>query len=258
MAFTTQILAGLALGTLTGLFLGEKAAAFKWAADGFVKLLQMMVLPYITVSIVGSLGSLRRSELRTLGVKAALVIGGLWVVALSFALLIPLTFPSVQNASFFSSSLLDQPPRLRLHRPLHSGESVQCPREQHRAGGRPLLALPGHRAGWRRTPGAAARHPQDRERRDCGGDPRRDPPDAVWTVCDRRQRGRDPGPGAVEPSADLPDRLRRGGPPGESLGASRTGRRPHPDSRQGHARRSRATRSSPPASPATSSSCFRA
>ena len=64
MAFTTQILAGLALGTLTGLFLGEKAAALEWAADGFVKLLQMMVLPYITVSIVASLGSLRRSELR--------------------------------------------------------------------------------------------------------------------------------------------------------------------------------------------------
>jgi len=109
MSLTTQILTGLALGTLTGLFLGEKAAAFEWAADGFVKLLQMMVLPYITVSIVGSLGSLRRSEIQTLGVRAAAVIGGLWIVALVFAFLIPLTFPSVQNASFFSTSLLERP-----------------------------------------------------------------------------------------------------------------------------------------------------
>ncbi len=70
MTFTRQILAGLALGTLTGLFFGEKAAALEWAADGFVKLLQMMVLPYITVSIVASLGSLRRSEIRTLGAES--------------------------------------------------------------------------------------------------------------------------------------------------------------------------------------------
>ena len=58
MTFSRQILAGLAGGVLTGLFFGEQAAALGWAADGFVKLLQMMVLPYITVSIVASLGSL--------------------------------------------------------------------------------------------------------------------------------------------------------------------------------------------------------
>ena len=108
MTFSRQILVGLALGILTGLFLGERAAALKWAADGFVKLLQMMVLPYITVSIVASLGSLRPSELRTLGLRAAAVIGGLWLLALLFAFLIPLTFPEVQNASFFSSSLVER------------------------------------------------------------------------------------------------------------------------------------------------------
>jgi Na+/H+-dicarboxylate symporter len=110
MTSSRQILAGLALGVLTGLFFGEKTAALKWAADGFVKLLQMMVLPYITVSIVASLGSLRPSELKTLGVRAAVVIGGLWLLALTCAFLIPLTFPAVQNASFFSSSLVEQRP----------------------------------------------------------------------------------------------------------------------------------------------------
>jgi Na+/H+-dicarboxylate symporter/ABC-type amino acid transport substrate-binding protein len=110
MSFSRQILVGLALGTLTGLFFGEGAAGLKWAADGFVKLLQMMVLPYITVSVIASLGSLRPSEVRTLGLRAAAVIGGLWLVALSFAFLIPLTFPKVQNASFFSSSLVERRP----------------------------------------------------------------------------------------------------------------------------------------------------
>ena len=110
MSFSRQILAGLGLGILTGVFFGEGAGALKWAADGFVKLLQMMVLPYITVSIIASLGSLQPSELRRLGLRAAAVIGGLWLLALSFAFLIPLTFPSIQNASFFSSSLVEQRP----------------------------------------------------------------------------------------------------------------------------------------------------
>jgi Na+/H+-dicarboxylate symporter/ABC-type amino acid transport substrate-binding protein len=110
MTFSRRILVGLAAGLATGLFFGERASALKWAADGFVRLLQMMVLPYITVSIVASLGSLRYSEIRTLGLRAAAVIAGLWVVALSFAFLIPLTFPSVQNATFFSSSLVERRP----------------------------------------------------------------------------------------------------------------------------------------------------
>jgi Na+/H+-dicarboxylate symporter/ABC-type amino acid transport substrate-binding protein len=110
MTFSRQILVGLAGGVLAGLFFGEKAAALGWAADGFVKLLQMMVLPYMTVSIVAGLGSLQYSQVRTLGLRAAAVVGGLWVVAISFAFLIPLTFPSVQNASFFSSSLIERRP----------------------------------------------------------------------------------------------------------------------------------------------------
>ena len=110
MTFSRQILAGLVLGILTGLFFGEQAAVLKFAADSFVKLLQMMVLPYITVSIITSLGSLRPAEVRTLGLRAAAVIGGLWLVALSFAFLIPLTFSAVDNASFFSSSLVERPP----------------------------------------------------------------------------------------------------------------------------------------------------
>src|SRR6185436_7084795 len=110
MTFSQQILAGLAGGIATGLFFGERAGALKWAADSFVRLLQMMVLPYVTVSIVASLGSLDYAQIRRLGLRAAGVVGGLWLVALSFAFLIPLTFPSTQNASFFSSSLVERRP----------------------------------------------------------------------------------------------------------------------------------------------------
>ena len=109
MTFSRQILIGLIGGILTGVFFGERASATAWVADGFVKLLQMMVLPYITVSIIASLGSLKPSELRTLGLRTAAVIAGLWGVAMAFAFLIPFTFPPIQSASFFSSSLVDRP-----------------------------------------------------------------------------------------------------------------------------------------------------
>jgi Na+/H+-dicarboxylate symporter/ABC-type amino acid transport substrate-binding protein len=108
MSFSNRILVGLASGVLVGLFLGEHAAALKWAADGFVKLLQMSVLPYVTVSIIGSLGKLRYEDARTLGVKTGGVLVVLWLVALFFTFLIPFTFPSVQNATFFSTTLVER------------------------------------------------------------------------------------------------------------------------------------------------------
>ena len=64
MTFSQQILIGLAGGILTGVFFGERASVTAWVADGFVKLLQMMVLPYITVSIIASIGSLKPADLQ--------------------------------------------------------------------------------------------------------------------------------------------------------------------------------------------------
>ena len=70
MSFSRRILVGLGLGIVVGLFLGDDALILKWAADGFVKLLQMTVLPYVTVSIVESLGALQGAEARRLGLRA--------------------------------------------------------------------------------------------------------------------------------------------------------------------------------------------
>jgi Na+/H+-dicarboxylate symporter/ABC-type amino acid transport substrate-binding protein len=110
MSFSNRILVGLSAGIAVGLFLGEHALALKWAADGFVKLLQMTVLPYVTVSIVSSLGRLRYEDARALGIRTGAVLVGLWLLALVFAFLIPLSFPQVQNASFFSTTLIERRP----------------------------------------------------------------------------------------------------------------------------------------------------
>src|SRR5688500_7348629 len=110
MTFSHKILAGLAAGIATGLFFGERTAALGWMADGFVKLLQMTVLPYVTVSIVSSLGRLDHVQARALGLRVGAVVVGLWLVALAFAFAIPLAFPPVENASFFSTALVERRP----------------------------------------------------------------------------------------------------------------------------------------------------
>jgi Na+/H+-dicarboxylate symporter/ABC-type amino acid transport substrate-binding protein len=110
MTFSQQVLAGLAAGVMTGLFFGERTAALDMFADGFVKLLQMTVLPYVTLSIVGSLGALDYAQARALGLRVGAVVIGLWVIALGFAFLIPFAFPTFENASFFSTSLIQSRP----------------------------------------------------------------------------------------------------------------------------------------------------
>ena len=110
MSFSNKILTGLAGGVLLGVFLGERALVLKWAADGFVKLLQMTVLPYVTVSIVGSLGRLAPEDAKTLGLRTGAVLVALWLLALVFTFLIPFTFPDVENASFFSTTLVERRP----------------------------------------------------------------------------------------------------------------------------------------------------
>jgi len=109
-----HLLTGLLAGTAVGLFFGDGARVLEPVADAFVKLMQMAVLPYITVSIAGSIGALDVSELRRLGLRVALVLLALWTLALGFAFLMPLAFPPSQNASFFSTTLLEPPQSFNL------------------------------------------------------------------------------------------------------------------------------------------------
>src|SRR5262245_29724850 len=109
MSFSKKIFVGLFLGLITGLFLGELVLPLKIVADGFVKLLQMTVLPYMVVSIISSLGSLSLNEAKVLGVRAGVVLVALWLIGLIFCFLFPIVFPHMVTASFFSTSLIEKP-----------------------------------------------------------------------------------------------------------------------------------------------------
>ena len=89
MSFSKQIFVGLIAGIVAGLFLGERAAVFALPASGFVKLLQITVLPYMMVSLVSSLGRLDYAQARTLAARAGSILLCFWALALVLAFLFP-------------------------------------------------------------------------------------------------------------------------------------------------------------------------
>ena len=109
---TRNILIGLALGVATGLFLGEKAAGFQLVAEAYLRLLQMTVLPYVMVSLIEGIGSLDGARARRLFVRVGTLSLVLWALALGAVMLMPLAFPEVESASFFSTTLVENRPPL--------------------------------------------------------------------------------------------------------------------------------------------------
>ncbi len=105
---TRNILIALGLGIATGLFIGERAGALKFVADGYVRLLQMTVLPYVMVSMVAGFGGLDVTQARRLFLRVGLLTFLLWGLTLGLVFLMPLAFPTVETASFFSTSLVEE------------------------------------------------------------------------------------------------------------------------------------------------------
>jgi Na+/H+-dicarboxylate symporter len=105
---SAKIAIGLFAGVALGLFLGERTSVLQVAADAYIKLLQMTVLPYITVSIVLGLGALTAEQARALGKGVGAVLVLLWVLALVMVFLFPLMFPPHESASFFSTALVEE------------------------------------------------------------------------------------------------------------------------------------------------------
>ncbi len=105
---STQILISMVLGVATGLFFGEMIAWIKVIGDGFIRLFQMPVIPYIMVSLLGSLGRLSLKEAKEIFLRGGAFLGLFWLIILVIVVLFPLGFPGWESASFFSTSLLQK------------------------------------------------------------------------------------------------------------------------------------------------------
>lgn len=127
LSLSALTLLGLALGVLTGLFLGELATNLEIVGQAYIRLLQMTVLPYIIVSLMANIGALTIAEARRLAVGLGLTLLGAWLISLLLVFLMTLSYPTLETASFFSTSILyspDQVDYLELYIPTNPFESM--------------------------------------------------------------------------------------------------------------------------------------
>src|SRR3954470_3213321 len=87
-SLSVRIAIGLAAGVAVGLFIGDRASVLQVVADAYVKLLQMTrlqmrVLPYVTISIIGGLGALNAQEARVLGKRVGALLAIVWALSLA-------------------------------------------------------------------------------------------------------------------------------------------------------------------------------
>ncbi len=104
---SVQILIGMVLGILAGLFFGELIAPVQVVGEIFIALLQMTVLPYILISLIAGLGKLSYGEVRLLAVRGGRFVLLFWLIALVVAVAFTASFPGWESATFFSSSLVE-------------------------------------------------------------------------------------------------------------------------------------------------------
>jgi Na+/H+-dicarboxylate symporter/ABC-type amino acid transport substrate-binding protein len=107
-----RVMLALVLGVFTGLFFGEIAGNLKFIGDGYIRLLQMTVLPYILSATVGGLGKLDVQIAKQIGIRSGSLILFLWLATMLTVLCLPLAYPNWTSASFFSTSLIEKGPTL--------------------------------------------------------------------------------------------------------------------------------------------------
>ena len=104
---SAQVFIGLGLGLAAGIFFGEMVTVVEPAGSVFIGLLQMTVLPYMFVSLVGGLGRLSFEDARLLGTRGGVFIVLFWGIALLAVVATAITFPGWESAAFFSTSLVE-------------------------------------------------------------------------------------------------------------------------------------------------------
>ena len=112
LSLTTQTLIGLTFGILLGITIGEYAANLQMLGDAYVMLLQMAVLPYFVITLILGLGSITIAQAKQMGLRGAAVLALLWSMCFIMIFSLPLTFPDLESASFFSVSSIQPPQEL--------------------------------------------------------------------------------------------------------------------------------------------------
>jgi Na+/H+-dicarboxylate symporter/ABC-type amino acid transport substrate-binding protein len=127
LSLGTRILIGILCGIAVGVFLGEESSPLQVLGDVYVGLLQMTVLPYVTVSLVGKIGRLRFEQARSLAGRACVVLLALWGISLLTVVVMPFSLPTWEAGTYFSASLVERPQEfdfLGLYLPINPFHSL--------------------------------------------------------------------------------------------------------------------------------------
>ncbi|RLA20082.1 MAG: hypothetical protein DRQ62_11040 [Gammaproteobacteria bacterium] len=111
---TKNIIASLILGLIFGLLLGEQAAILQVLGDIYIGLLQMTVLPYIVFALIANIGRLNYVEAKLLTRQGVFVLLSLWLIGMLSVWAISMALPKVDNASFFSSLLIESAAKINF------------------------------------------------------------------------------------------------------------------------------------------------
>jgi Na+/H+-dicarboxylate symporter len=114
LSMAQQVLIALLIGVATGVFFGESTTGLKSIGDVYIGLLQMMVLPYIIISLIGGIGKLTLDQAKQLAKYAVIVLLLMWAVIGTVLVLLPLALPDLTSASFYSSSLVEPAKDIKL------------------------------------------------------------------------------------------------------------------------------------------------
>lgn len=95
------ILIGLGLGALCGVLFGELMKPLGVVGDVYVKFTQVTVLPYILLSLIHGVGSLRGETARRLATRGLPVVLMFWIVIVAVYLIVTSSFPPRSAATFY-------------------------------------------------------------------------------------------------------------------------------------------------------------
>ena len=104
---STLMLVAMFAGFVVGLFFGESVGWLSVIGNSSILLMQMTVLPFIVVSLVGGIGKLKKTTASIIFSRAGIIMLLLWLLGLALVMLMPLSFPFVESASFFSTSIIE-------------------------------------------------------------------------------------------------------------------------------------------------------
>ena len=83
LANKNLMLWALIVGVFAGLILGDRLAFLQPVGNGFIKLMQITIFPYIVVSLIVGLGKFEPNQVRSILLKAATVMVSLSIILLS-------------------------------------------------------------------------------------------------------------------------------------------------------------------------------